>query len=139
MNEIVGIDLGTTNSLIGVMDCGFPILLADENGIRLTPSVVHFPAEGSPFVGQPALRMRAVSPDRTIYSIKRFIGVRGNELSANAPNIAYPLEQRTGQPLRVIVNDRRYSAEEISAEILQKLKGDAERALEIGRASCRER
>ena len=54
MSEIVGIDLGTTNSLIGVMDAGFPILIADKNGVRLTPSVVHFPGEGEPLVGQPA-------------------------------------------------------------------------------------
>ena len=53
MSEIVGIDLGTTNSLIGVMEAGFPILIADKNGARLTPSVVHFPAEGEPLVGQP--------------------------------------------------------------------------------------
>src|SRR6187397_3228647 len=76
MNEIVGIDLGTTNSLIGVMEAGFPILIADKNGARLTPSVVHFPAEGEPLVGQPAARMRVLDPARTIYSIKRFMGLR---------------------------------------------------------------
>src|ERR1043165_7450913 len=69
MNEIVGIDLGTTNSLIGVMDAGFPILLADKNGARLTPSVVHFSNDGSSLVGQPAARMRVLEPDQTIYSI----------------------------------------------------------------------
>src|SRR5437868_1388142 len=129
MNDIVGIDLGTTNSLIGLMDSGFPILLADANGARLTPSVVHFPVEGPPNVGQAGLRMRAVSPERTIYSIKRFIGLRGKEVSENDTNIAYQLERQTRKPLRVIVKDRRYSPEEVSAEILQKLKGDAERAL----------
>src|SRR5207302_5987149 len=71
MNEIVGIDLGTTNSLIGVMDAGFPILIADKNGARLTPSVVHFSSDGTPLVGQPATRMRALKPAQTIYSIKR--------------------------------------------------------------------
>ena len=81
MNDIVGIDLGTTNSLIGVMDSGFPILIADANGARLTPSVVHFPTEGEPFVGQAAARMRALKPAQTIYSIKRFIGLRGDELT----------------------------------------------------------
>jgi molecular chaperone DnaK len=117
MNEIVGIDLGTTNSLIGVMDAGFPILLADKNGARLTPSVVHFPSEGEPLVGQPATRMRSVKPEQTIYSIKRFMGLGG-------------------KAVRVPTHDRAYSPEEISALILGKLKGDAEAALghEIGRA-----
>ena len=62
MKEIVGIDLGTTNSLIGVMDSGFPILLADANGERLTPSVVHFPLDGAPLVGSAATRMRVLDP-----------------------------------------------------------------------------
>src|SRR2546423_14044860 len=74
MNEIVGIDLGTTNSLIGVMDAGFPILLADKNGERLVPSVVHFPKHGEPIVGREATRMRALDPRRTIYSVKRLMG-----------------------------------------------------------------
>ena len=62
MSDIVGIDLGTTNSLIGIMDAGFPILLADANGERLTPSVVHFGADGAPLVGRPAARMRVFEP-----------------------------------------------------------------------------
>ena len=62
MDQIVGIDLGTTNSLIGVMDAGFPILIADKDGVRLTPSVVHFLADEDPLVGRPASRMRALKP-----------------------------------------------------------------------------
>ena len=73
-DEIVGIDLGTTNSLIGVMEAGFPILLADANGARLTPSVVHFPEQGEPLVGTVAARMRALEPRTTVYSAKRLIG-----------------------------------------------------------------
>lgn len=129
MDDIVGIDLGTTNSLIGVMDSGFPILIADADGARLTPSVVHFPIGGAPFAGQAAARMRTVKPAQTIYSIKRFIGLRGDELRENDADISYALERRGGQPVRVIVNGRRHSAEEISALILRKLKSDAERAL----------
>lgn len=129
MNEIVGIDLGTTNSLIGVMDAGFPILIADSNGARLTPSVVHFPAEGDPLVGQPAARMRALKPAQTIYSIKRFIGVWGDELKEEDADVSYAIERRKGQPVRVGVNGRTHSPEEISALILRKLKADAERAL----------
>src|SRR4051812_12682141 len=129
MNEIVGIDLGTTNSLIGAMDSGFPILLADKNGSRLTPSVVHFPAGGEPLVGQPAARMRALKPAQTIYSIKRFMGLRGNELSETDADVSYALERKINQAVRVTANGRDYSPEEISAAILRKLKSDAETAL----------
>ncbi len=65
MSDIVGIDLGTTNSLIGVVDAGFPILLADSEGVRLTPSVVYFPPDGEPLIGRPAARMRALKPADT--------------------------------------------------------------------------
>src|SRR4051812_46659234 len=129
MNEIVGIDLGTTNSLIGVMDAGFPILLADKEGARLTPSVVHFPAEGPPLVGRPAARMRALNPERTIYSIKRFMGLRGDELREEDAGVSYQFERKTGKAVRVVTTARTYSAEEISALILSKLKRDAEAAL----------
>lgn len=129
MNDIVGIDLGTTNSLIGVMDSGFPILIADANGARLTPSVVHFPTEGEPFAGQAAARMRALKPAQTIYSIKRFIGLRGDEQSESDADVSYAVERRRGQPVRIVTNDRRYSPEDVSARILQKLKADAELAL----------
>src|SRR5438270_3000259 len=129
MNEIVGIDLGTTNSLIGVMDAGFPILLADKEGVRLTPSVVHFPAEGPPLVGRPAVRMRVLNPERTVYSIKRFMGVRGDELREKDADVSYQLERKTGKTVRVVTTERSYSAEEISALILGKLKRDAEAAL----------
>ncbi len=80
-DDIVGIDLGTTNSLIGVMDAGFPILLADANGARLTPSVVHFPETGEPLVGATADRMRAIQPQTTVYSAKRLIGRRSDEVA----------------------------------------------------------
>ena len=76
---IVGIDLGTTNSLVGVYDSGFVTLIADEAGERLTPSVVHYPAEGEVLVGRTAVRMRTLAPKRTVYSAKRFIGGRGGE------------------------------------------------------------
>ncbi|MEY2559153.1 MAG: molecular chaperone DnaK, partial [Verrucomicrobiota bacterium] len=129
MDHIVGIDLGTTNSLIGVMDAGFPILIADVNGARLSPSVVSFPSEGESLVGQAAARMRALKPAQTIYSIKRFIGLRGDELREDDADVSYAIERQSGQPLRVVANDNRYSPEEISALILQKLKADAETAL----------
>ncbi|HZJ37758.1 MAG TPA: molecular chaperone DnaK [Chthoniobacterales bacterium] len=129
MNDIVGIDLGTTNSLIGLMDSGFPILLADAAGARLTPSVVHFSAKGEPMVGQPALRMRALEPAATIYSIKRYVGLNGDQLREKDTDVSYAIERRNGKPIRVVANNRPYSPEEISAQILRKLKSDAEKAL----------
>ncbi len=123
---IAGIDLGTTNSLIGVMDAGFPVLLADADGERLTPSIVHFPESGEPLVGRAAARMRALDPAHTVYSIKRFIGRRIGE---EAGEVSYPLAGQRGAPARVRIREREFSPEEISALILRKLKADAERAL----------
>jgi molecular chaperone DnaK len=129
-NDIVGIDLGTTNSLIGVMEAGFPILLADADGARLTPSVVHFPEEGAPLVGATASRMRALQPQTTVYSAKRLIGLRGDDLPEGDAPSDYRIVRRAGHPVRIVVRDRLYAPEEISALVLAKLKRDAERALE---------
>ena len=125
---IVGIDLGTTNSLIGVMEAGFPILLANRDGERLTPSIVHFPAQGAPLVGAPARRIRALEPENTVYSIKRFMGRRAGEESGDVP---YRLTGRSGAPVRVSIRDREYSPEQVSALILGHLKEQAESVLEI--------
>ena len=129
MDDIVGIDLGTTNSLIGVMDSGFPILIADADGSRLTPSVVHFPTDGPPFAGRAAARMRTLKPAQTIYSIKRFIGLRGEELGENDADVPFVIERRRGQPVRVMANGHVHSPEEISALILRKLTSDAAHVL----------
>jgi molecular chaperone DnaK len=133
MSLIVGIDLGTTNSLIGAMDAGFPVLIADADGERLTPSVVHFPASGEPTVGRAAARMRAIEPAATAYSVKRFIGRRVGE---EADDVSYALAGERGAPVRVRIRDREFLPEEISALVLRKLKADAERALgvEVARA-----
>jgi molecular chaperone DnaK len=112
---ILGIDLGTTNSLVGVVDSGFPILLADEQGQRLTPSAVNFAADGSIIVGAAALRKRALEPKRTVTSVKRLIGRRGGEGDWQPP---YSLRELGVSPI------------EVSAEILKRLKAIAERALE---------
>src|SRR4030095_1443742 len=129
-DEIVGIDLGTTNSLIGVMEAGFPILLADANGTRLTPSVVHFPEAGDPLVGTAARRIRPLRRRSTVYSVKRLIGLRGDDVSPEELPADYDVVSQTGRPLRVRVRDGEYGPEEISALILRKLKRDAEAALE---------
>jgi molecular chaperone DnaK len=129
MNDIVGIDLGTTNSLIGIMDAGFPVLLADENGERLTPSVIHLPEKGEVLVGNAAARMRAIAPKSTIYSVKRLIGLRAGDLAKDDVDLDYEIGGQKGHALRIRVADREYSPEEISAFVLRKLKQDAERAL----------
>jgi len=115
MSLILGIDLGTTNSLVGVVDSGFPILLADEEGQRLTPSAVNYTADGSCIVGAAALRKRALDPKRTVTSVKRLIGRRSGEGDWQPP---YQLSEIGTTP------------EQVSAEILKRLKAIAERALE---------
>ncbi len=134
MSDIVGIDLGTTNSLVGVMDAGFPVLLADENGERLTPSVVHFANDGTTLVGRAAARRRAIEPRSTIYSVKRLIGVRSD--AAEDVDLAYEIVRQKEEPVRIRASAREFLPEEISALVLKKLKGDAERALgrEVSRA-----
>ncbi len=129
MSDIVGIDLGTTNSLIGIMEAGFPILLADADGERLTPSVVHFGDADATLVGRPAARMRALSPADAVYSVKRFIGVRGDELRPEDVAVSYQLTRERGQPVRIKARGAEHSPEEISSLILRKLKADAETAL----------
>jgi molecular chaperone DnaK len=136
VSKIVGIDLGTTNSLVATVDSGIPYVIADADGRRLTPSVVHYPAGGGPIVGDKANRVRALQPDRTIYSIKRFIGRRADEISREEMVLTYSINGQGGGPTKVAVGDRELTPEEISAEVLRKLKGDAEAALgeEISRA-----
>ena len=111
-----------------MMDAGFPILLADAEGNRLTPSVVHFPKEGDPIVGLPAARMRAVDPAETIYSVKRFIGRRSEELSPEELEVSYQLVRQRGKPVGIHAGGRNRLPEEISALVLGKLKHDAEAA-----------
>jgi molecular chaperone DnaK len=130
MSKIVGIDLGTTNSLAGVMDAGFPVLIADAEGRRLTPSVVHFPGPDQvPLVGLAAKRVRGLKPRETVSSIKRFMGRRGSEISREEMIVNYPVAGKGNEPVRVELPGRAWSPEEISAEVLKKLKADVERAL----------
>jgi molecular chaperone DnaK len=129
-NDIVGIDLGTTNSLIGVMEAGFPILLADANGARLTPSVVHFPETGEPLVGVAADRMRAIQPQNTINSAKRLIGWRSDDVPPAELPTNYQVVRQASRPLRIRIREKYFAPEEISALVLKKLKRDAEAALE---------
>jgi molecular chaperone DnaK len=129
-NRIVGIDLGTTHSLIATLDSGFPYVIASESGERLTPSVVYFPPSGnSPLVGAAAVRAGSTDPERTVYSIKRFMGRRLDEIPEQEKLVSYPITGNPGSPAKVLIDGREWSPEEISAEILKKLKSDAEAAL----------
>ena len=130
MSKIVGIDLGTTNSLVAIVDSGVPYVIADAEGRRLTPSVVHFPpSPGLPVVGVPANRVRVLKPAETVYSIKRFMGRRGSEISREEMLVNYPVVGEGAEAVTVALPGRSWTPEEISAEILKKLKRDAEAAL----------
>lgn len=127
MSKIVGIDLGTTNSLVATVDSGIPLVIADADGQRLTPSVVHFPgAQAEPIVGHPANRVRVVKPAETVYSIKRFMGRRGNEIGREEMLVTYPVRGEGAGPVVVDIHGQNRTPEEISAEVLKKLRRDAE-------------
>lgn len=127
MSKIVGIDLGTTNSLVATVDSGIPLVIADSEGRRLTPSVVHFPEAGAePLVGLAANRVRVIHPRETIYSVKRFMGRRGTDISQEEMLVTYPVEGSGAGPVTIPIRGRAFTPEEISAEVLKKLKRDAE-------------
>jgi molecular chaperone DnaK len=117
---IAGIDLGTTNSLIGVYESGFPTLLADPDGNRLTPSVIHYAADGSILVGRDALRMQGLHPTNTISSVKRLIGRRFGDEGTEG------LSGAKGTPVTLPINGRDMTPEEVSSQILKRLKTIAE-------------
>ncbi len=130
MSKIVGIDLGTTNSLVASVDSGIPFVLADSEGQRLTPSVVHWSAAAAePLVGRAAQRVRALQPAETVYSIKRFIGRRPSEIAAEEKSVTFSLQTDASGAVVVPVHGRSYRPEEVSAAVLQKLKTNAEAAL----------
>src|SRR5215475_4379153 len=123
MSRIVGIDLGTTNSLAATVDSGIPLVIADGNGQRLTPSVVHFPSvESDPIVGHAANRVRVLKPSETVYSVKRFIGRRGADISQEEMLVTYAVSGQGAGPVTIDIHNKSYSPEEISAHVLKKLK-----------------
>ncbi len=125
MGKIIGIDLGTTNSCVAVMEGGEPVVIQNAEGGRTTPSIIGFTAKGERVVGQPAKNQMITNPANTIYSIKRFIGHRYGELTGEAKLVAYKVVDNT-QDVRIEVEDKKYSPQEISAFILQKMKKTAE-------------
>ncbi len=131
MGKVVGIDLGTTNSAIAVMEGGNPTVIVNEEGSRLTPSVVGFGKNGERLVGQLARRQAVLNPENTVYSIKRFMGRRYDEIKEERGRVPYRVSSgpSSGVRFEVPATKKDYSPEEISAMILQKMKMDAEKFL----------
>ncbi|MCK8115876.1 molecular chaperone DnaK [Anaerosoma tenue] len=126
MGKIIGIDLGTTNSAVAVLEGGEPTIIVNAEGDRTTPSVVAFRKDGERIVGKAAKNQAVTNPEHTITSIKRFIGRKYEETSSERGTIAYNVEKGKDGRSVVMVEDKRYTPEEISAMVLQKLKADAE-------------
>ena len=126
MAKIIGIDLGTTNSVVAVMEGGEPVVIPSAEGSRLTPSVVAFTKDGERLIGQVAKRQAITNPENTVSSIKRFMGRRFDEIGAEAAQVPYRVVAGPSGGARVVIRDKQYSPEEISAMILQKLRADAE-------------
>jgi len=129
MAKIIGIDLGTTFSVVAVMEGGDPKVIVNEEGSRLTPSVVAFTKDGNRLVGQVAKRQAVTNPENTVYSIKRFMGRRYEEVSEEMKMVPYKVMRDANGAARVKIRDKEYSPPEISAMILQKLKKSAEEYL----------
>ena len=126
MGKIIGIDLGTTNSCVAVMEGNEPVVIPNSEGGRTTPSVVGFTKGGDRLVGQPAKRQAVTNPHNTVFSIKRFMGRRIDEVGNEIEEVPYKVVEGDNKTARVQIDDRKYSPPEISAMILQKMKKTAE-------------
>ena len=126
MGKIIGIDLGTTNSCVAVMEGNEPVVIPNSEGRRTTPSIVAFVDNGERKVGDPAKRQAITNPTRTIYSIKRFMGETYDQVNKEINRVPYKVVRGENNPPRVEIGDRKYSPQEISAMILQKMKKTAE-------------
>src|SRR6187397_2558204 len=121
MSKIIGIDLGTTNSVVAVIEGGEPVVITNPEGGRLTPSVVAFTKSGERLVGQVAKRQAVTNPENTVFSIKRFMGRKFDEVSEEMKMVPYRVVRATNGDVRINAADKEYSPPEISAMILQKL------------------
>jgi len=126
MSKIIGIDLGTTNSVVAVMEGGEPVVITNSEGGRTTPSVVAFTKDGNRLVGQVAKRQAVTNPENTLYSIKRFMGRKFDEVSDEIKQVPYKVERASNGDVRISVDGKQYSPPEIAAMVLQKLKQSAE-------------
>ena len=126
MGKIIGIDLGTTNSCVAVMEGNEPVVIPNSEGRRTTPSIVAFVDNGERKVGDPAKRQAITNPKKTIYSIKRFMGESFDQVQNEIKRVAYEVVRGDNNTPRVVIDNRQYSPQEISAMILQKMKKTAE-------------
>src|SRR3954468_12842630 len=126
MSKIIGIDLRTTNSLVAVMEGNEPKVIVNAEGSRITPSVVGFAKNGERLVGQVAIRQAVTKPENTVFSIKRFMGRKFNEVNEEMKMVPYKVTQASNGDVRVVAGDKEYTPPEVSAMILQKLKQAAE-------------
>jgi molecular chaperone DnaK len=126
MGKIIGIDLGTTNSCVAVMEGNEPVVIPNSEGRRTTPSIVAFLPNGERKVGDPAKRQAITNPRNTIMSIKRFMGRKYSEVTNELTHVSYTVEKGSNDTVRVQIGDRHYTPQEISAMILQKMKSTAE-------------
>src|ERR687890_1259067 len=129
MSKIIGIDLGTTNSVVAVMEGGQPVVIPNQEGGRTTPSVVAFTKSGERLVGQVAKRQAVTNPENTVFSIKRFMGRKYDEVNEEMKMVPYQVVRASNGDVRVHTGGKDYSPPEISAMILQKLKQAAEEYL----------
>ena len=126
MNKIIGIDLGTTNSCVAIMEAGKPVVIANADGMRTTPSVVAFAKDDQKLVGAIAKRQAVTNPENTVYSIKRFMGRRGSEVEREEKMVPFKVVGNVNDPVKVRIMDKHYTPPEISAMILQYMKKAAE-------------
>jgi len=129
MAKAVGIDLGTTNSVVAVLEGGKPVVIVNSDGSRLTPSIVGYTKTGEILVGQLAKRQAVLNPENTIYSSKRFIGRRYSEVQSEIKNVPYKVSAGPNDVVRFEIQGKQISSEEISAQVLRKLAGDAAKYL----------
>ncbi len=126
MGKIIGIDLGTTNSVVAVMEGGEPVVITNSEGGRTTPSIVAFGKDGDRLVGQVAKRQAVTNPENTLYSIKRFMGRKFDEVAGEIKQVPFKVEKASNGDVRIDAEGKQYSPPEISAMVLQKLKQSAE-------------
>ena len=126
MSKIIGIDLGTTNSCVSVMEGNEPVVIPNSEGKRTTPSIVAFVDGGERKVGDPAKRQAITNPEKTIFSIKRFMGETFSKTQKEVTRVPYKVVKGDNDTPRVLIDDRKYTPQEISAMTLQKMKKTAE-------------
>src|SRR2546429_9729779 len=129
MAKVIGIDLGTTNSVVAVVEGGNPTVIANQEGSRLTPSVAGFTKDGEILVGQVARRQAITNPENTVYSIKRFMGRKFEETTSEQKRVPYRVVKGDNGDAAVEIQGKKWSPPEISAKVLQKLKRAAEHYL----------